>query len=48
MAKEAANNARDDMLIDEGESDQYRSNAITEGFNANYLRVYYGNYLVLS
>lgn len=33
----------DDMLIDQSGSDLMRSNAIPEGFNSNYLKLYYGN-----
>lgn len=44
MTREEADTGRGDMLIDESESDLGRSNAIPEGFNANYLKVYYGNF----
>ncbi|KAF8389206.1 hypothetical protein HHK36_025899 [Tetracentron sinense] len=41
MTKEKVEDGNDDMLID-GEPEQRQGNAIPEGFNANYLKVYYG------
>lgn len=38
MTKEEADNGRDDMVIDGPE----QANAVPDGFNANYLRIYYG------
>ncbi|XWS50076.1 hypothetical protein CRYUN_Cryun12cG0057200 [Craigia yunnanensis] len=38
MTKEEAENGRDDMLIDGPE----QANAVPDGFNATYLRIYYG------
>lgn len=50
MTREGVENRRDDMLIDGFEHEQPQGNAIPDGFNANYLKVYYGNgfYCVLS
>ncbi|XP_043703824.1 DNA primase small subunit-like [Telopea speciosissima] len=42
MAKEEAECGRDDMLIDGCEPGQRQRNAVPEGFNANYLKLYYG------
>lgn len=36
-------NGRDDMIIDEPQSDLMRINAVPEGFNPNYLKLYYGS-----
>ncbi|EOY25001.1 DNA primase isoform 3 [Theobroma cacao] len=38
MTKDEVENGRDDMLIDGPE----QANAVPDGFNANYLRIYYG------
>uniref|UniRef100_A0A5B7BAF8 DNA primase n=1 Tax=Davidia involucrata TaxID=16924 RepID=A0A5B7BAF8_DAVIN len=42
MAKEETENGRDDMQIDGCETEQMQDNAVPDGFNANYLKVYYG------
>lgn len=39
-----AKNERDDMIIDEPRSELMRINAVPDGFNPNYLKVYYGNF----
>ncbi|GAV65780.1 DNA_primase_S domain-containing protein, partial [Cephalotus follicularis] len=41
MAREEAENGRDDMLID-GREPENQGNAVPDGFNANYLKLYYG------
>ncbi|KAK3016057.1 hypothetical protein RJ639_007544 [Escallonia herrerae] len=41
MTKEEAENGRDDMLIDGCEPEQGQGNAVPDGFNVNYLKVYY-------
>lgn len=44
MSREEGENERDDMLIDGNEIEQRRlENAVPEGFNADYLKAYYGN-----
>ncbi|KAK1400626.1 DNA primase [Heracleum sosnowskyi] len=35
-------NGRDDMVIDEPQAESMRINAVPDGFNPNYLKVYYG------
>ncbi|KAK4728865.1 hypothetical protein R3W88_021853 [Solanum pinnatisectum] len=43
MTREEVENGRDDMLIDGDEIEQRRlENAVPEGFNADYLKAYYG------
>lgn len=43
MSREEGENERDDMLIDGNEIEQRRlENAVPEGFNADYLKAYYG------
>ncbi|XP_043715400.1 DNA primase small subunit-like [Telopea speciosissima] len=42
MIKEEAEGGREDMLIDGCEPEQRQQNAVPEGFNANYLKLYYG------
>ncbi|XP_042482779.1 DNA primase small subunit [Macadamia integrifolia] len=42
MNKEEAEGGRDDMLIDGCKPEQRQWNAVPEGFNANYLKLYYG------
>ena len=36
-------NGRDDMIIDQPQSDFMRINALPDEFNPNYLKLYYGN-----
>lgn len=48
MSGDEAENGRDEMLIDEIKPMQGQINAIPEGFNVNYLKVYYGNFLKYS
>lgn len=42
MAREEVENERDDMLVDGPEPDQRQGNAVSDVFNANYLKFYYG------
>ncbi|XP_077221417.1 DNA primase POLA3 isoform X2 [Tasmannia lanceolata] len=42
MTKEEIENGRDDMLIDEYVPEQRHGNTIPDGFNADYLNIYYG------
>ncbi|KAL6998031.1 hypothetical protein U1Q18_008155 [Sarracenia purpurea var. burkii] len=42
MTIEEAENGRDDMLIDGGEPKPPQGNDVPDGFNANYLKAYYG------
>ncbi|XP_028115476.1 DNA primase small subunit-like isoform X3 [Camellia sinensis] len=42
MPREESENGRDDMLIDGCEPEQPRGNSVPDGFNTNYLKVYYG------
>ncbi|KAK9275327.1 hypothetical protein L1049_022590 [Liquidambar formosana] len=42
MTREEVENGRDDMLIDGCEAEQRLGNAVPDGFNVNYLKVYYG------
>ncbi|KAA8528242.1 hypothetical protein F0562_035507 [Nyssa sinensis] len=42
MTREETENGRDDMQIDGCETEQMQDNAVPDGFNANYLKVYYG------
>ena len=42
MMKEEGENGRDDMLIDDPRQVE------DEGFNSNYLKVYYGNFVLLN
>lgn len=42
MTKEDVENGRDDMLIDGHEIEKRQDTSVPDGFNANYLRVYYG------
>lgn len=49
MNREEVENGGDDMLIDRDEIEQRRlENAVPEGFNADYLKAYYGNYLFVT
>lgn len=46
MTREESENGPEDMLIDGNEAEaprQKQGNAIPDGFNANYLKVYYGD-----
>lgn len=43
MTGEEAGSGRDDMLIDGCEPEHPQENAVPDGFNADYLKVYYGN-----
>lgn len=45
MTREDIENGSEDMVIDEGKpegGERMQGNAVPEGFNANYLKVYYG------
>lgn len=42
---EEVENGRDDMLVDGFEHEEKQGILVPEGFNANYLKVYYGNAL---
>ncbi|KAL7165531.1 hypothetical protein ACSBR2_041252 [Camellia fascicularis] len=42
MPREESENGRDDMLIDGCEPEQPGGNSVPDGFNTNYLKVYYG------
>lgn len=43
MTGDEAGNGRDDMLIDGCEPEPSQENAVLDEFNADYLKVYYGN-----
>lgn len=42
MPREESENGRDDMLIDGCEPEQPGGNSVPDGFNTNYLKIYYG------
>jgi len=42
MTREKVENGRDDMEIDDVDPNQ--GNSVSDGFNANYLKVYYGTH----
>lgn len=43
MAREEAENGRDDMQIDGPVPEPERGLAVPDGFNPDYLKIYYGN-----
>lgn len=45
MTGEGTENGRDHMQIDGCEPEPEQENAVPDGFNADYLKVYYGNCL---
>ncbi|PIN21008.1 hypothetical protein CDL12_06298 [Handroanthus impetiginosus] len=44
MVREEIDNASEDMVIDGGDAEQKIDDGIPDGFNANYLKIYYGKF----
>ncbi|KAL6553676.1 hypothetical protein OROGR_007518 [Orobanche gracilis] len=42
MVRDEVENTIEDMVVDRVETEQKTSNEIPDGFNANYLKIYYG------